>query len=45
MESLIEYSKVEVMRNEHVALRDVDFSVAPVNLYTFSAVSAAARHH
>ena len=29
MESLIEYSKVEVMRNEHVALRDVDFSVAP----------------
>jgi len=29
MESLIEYSKVEVMRNEHVALRDVDFAVAP----------------
>lgn len=29
MEKIIEYSKVEVQRNEHVALRDVDFSVAP----------------
>ncbi|MDE6467322.1 MAG: ATP-binding cassette domain-containing protein [Muribaculaceae bacterium] len=29
MEKIIEYHNVEVMRNEHVALRDVDFSVSP----------------
>lgn len=29
MEKIIEYSKVEILRNEHVALRDVDFSVSP----------------
>ncbi len=29
MEKIIEYNKVEVMRNEHIALREVDFSVAP----------------
>lgn len=28
MEKIIEYHNVEVMRNEHVALRDVDFSVS-----------------
>lgn len=29
MEKIIEYTGVEVMRNEHIALRDVDFSVSP----------------
>lgn len=29
MNNIIEYKGVEVLRNEHVALRDVDFSVAP----------------
>lgn len=29
MDNIIEYKGVEVLRNEHVALRDVDFSVAP----------------
>lgn len=27
MDKIIEYKKVEILRNEHVALRDVDFSV------------------
>lgn len=29
MDKIIEYKAVEVLRNEHVALRNVDFSVAP----------------
>lgn len=29
MDKIIEYKGVEVLRNEHVALRNVDFSVSP----------------
>ncbi len=29
MDKIIEYKGVEILRNEHVALRDVDFAVAP----------------
>lgn len=29
MDKIIEYRKVEILRNEHVALRDVDFAVSP----------------